>query len=56
MTANTKTPDSKRQIEKFRDAAREVETNDDEKAFDAIVKKIAKAPPPNDDKPKKANG
>lgn len=44
----------KKQIDKFREAAREVETDDREEAFDAIVKKIAKAPPPKDDKPRKA--
>ena len=41
------------QYQKFKDAAREVETDDRESAFDAIVKKIAKAPPPKDDKPPK---
>jgi hypothetical protein len=41
----------KTQREKFEAAAREVETDDREEAFDAIVKKIAKAPPPRDDKP-----
>lgn len=45
---------SKSQLEKFKEAAREVETDDREEAFDAIVKKIAKAPPPKDDKPRKA--
>ena len=46
-----------REREKFEDAAREVETNDREKAFDAIVNEIAKASPPKDDKPpKKAAG
>lgn len=46
----------KTQREKFEEAAREVETNDDEKAFDAIVKKIAKATPPSVDKPPKKAG
>jgi hypothetical protein len=41
---------SKSQVDKFREAAREVETDDREEAFDAIVKKIAKAPPPKDNK------
>lgn len=45
--------DNKSQVEKFRDAAREVETDDRETAFDAVLKKIAKAPPPKDDKPPK---
>jgi hypothetical protein len=43
----------KKQIDKFKEAAREVEATDDEKAFDAIVKKIAKSPPLEDDKPPK---
>lgn len=42
------------QYQKFKDAAREVETDDREEAFDAIVKRIAKTPPPKDDKPQKA--
>jgi hypothetical protein len=41
----------KNQIDKFREAARELETDDSEEAFDAKLKKIAKAPPP-----KPANG
>ena len=39
------------QIEKFKQAARELETDDREEAFDANLKKIAKAPPPKSDKP-----
>jgi len=46
--------DDKKQIDKFREAARQHETDDSEEAFDAIVKKIAKAPPPKHDKPNKA--
>ena len=42
------------QIEKFKEAAREVETDDREEAFDAIVKKIAKSPTQEGDPPKKA--
>ncbi|RWE75954.1 hypothetical protein [Mesorhizobium sp.] len=34
----------KSQIEKFRDAARELETDQSEAAFEADVQKIAKAP------------
>jgi hypothetical protein len=49
----TRPPAQKSQIEKFEEAAREVETDDREEAFDAIVKKIAKVPPPKDDKPPK---
>ena len=41
------------QLDKFKQAARELETDDSEEAFDAMVKKIAKAPPPKDDKPTK---
>jgi hypothetical protein len=37
------------QVDKFREAARELQTDDSEKSFDAIVKKIAK-PPAKDDK------
>lgn len=49
----TTTDERKSQIDKFREAAIEVETDDREEAFDAIVKKIAKSPPPKDDKPPK---
>ena len=38
------TAKEKSQVDKFREAAREVETDDREEAFDAIVKKIAKTP------------
>jgi hypothetical protein len=41
----------KTQREKFEEAARELEADDSEEAFDAKLKKIAKAPPP---KPKGA--
>ena len=40
--------EEKSQIDKFREAARELETDDSEEAFDAKLKKIAKAPPPKD--------
>jgi hypothetical protein len=40
----------KSQIDKFKEAARELETDDSEEAFDAKLKKIAKAPPPKDEK------
>lgn len=40
----------KSQVEKFREAAREIETDDSEESFDAKLKKIAKAPPPKDEK------
>lgn len=45
-------PKEKTQREKFEEAARELETDEREEAFDALVKKIAKAPPPKSDKPK----
>jgi hypothetical protein len=32
------------QVEKFRELARELETDDDEKRFDERLKKLAKAP------------
>jgi hypothetical protein len=40
----------KPQVEKFREAARELEADDSEEAFDKKLKKIAKAPPPKTDK------
>ncbi|WP_192856766.1 hypothetical protein [Manganibacter manganicus] len=43
---------SKTQREKFEEAARDLETDDSEEAFDAKLKKIAKTPPPKDDKRK----
>lgn len=43
--------EKKSQVDKFREAARELETDDREEAFDAVVKKVAKAPPPAE-KPK----
>ncbi len=45
MTGNS----PKKQIDKFREAARELETDQSEEAFDAILKKVAKAPPPKED-------
>lgn len=43
--------DENSQLDKFRKAARELETDDDEKRFDQRLGKIAKAPPPKDQKP-----
>lgn len=43
---------AKAQLEKFRDLARELECDDDEEAFKAKLRQIAKAPPqhrPKDD-------
>ncbi|WP_292117294.1 hypothetical protein [Mesorhizobium sp.] len=39
-----------KQLEKFKEAARELETDDSEERFDRILKKVAKSPPPKDDK------
>lgn len=49
MTDDPKKP----QIEKFREKARELETDDSEEAFEALVRKIAKTPPKPAEKPKK---
>lgn len=44
----------KRQIDKFREAARELGTDDREEVFDRVLKRISKAPPAKKvDKPKK---
>jgi len=40
----------KSQLDKFREAARELETDDDEARFDEKLKRIAKSPPPSPDK------
>lgn len=40
--------EDKKQIDKFRKAARELETDQSEVAFDRALKKVAKAPPPKD--------
>ena len=37
--------------DKFRDLARELRCDEDEAAFEEKVRKVAKAPPPKDDKP-----
>ena len=43
-TTRTATPetDNRPQIDKFKEAARELETNEDEAAFDRALKKVAK--------------
>jgi hypothetical protein len=41
-----KGPKPKTQSEKFVEAARELGCDENESAFDEIVKKVAKAPPP----------
>ncbi|TPL89288.1 hypothetical protein FJ950_02735 [Mesorhizobium sp. B2-3-14] len=45
-----------RQIDKFRDLAREIETVDSEEPLNEALRKVAKTPPPRYDKPKKAGG
>jgi hypothetical protein len=42
----------KPQIDKFREAARELETDDREEVFDAALKKVAKAPAKGNPEPK----
>lgn len=44
--------DNKSQIDKFKDAARELGCDESEEAFDATLKRIAKAPPQKDGKSK----
>lgn len=41
-----KIPRATKQVEKFREAAREVETDDREKAFNDALKRVAKATGP----------
>lgn len=44
-----KTIDNKKsQVDKFKQAARELETDDDEKRFDETLGKIAKSPKPKE--------
>lgn len=38
---------SQSQLDKFKEAARELETDDSEEAFDAALKRVGKAKPPN---------
>ena len=38
---DTKKPNPQSQLDKFKEAARELETNEDEAAFDRALKKIA---------------
>ena len=46
MTEDSRESASKSQADKFREAAREAETDDREEAFDATLRRIAVAPPP----------
>lgn len=41
-----KNANAESQLDKFKDAAKELETDDRESAFDKALKKVAKAPPP----------
>lgn len=41
----------KSQSDKFREAARQIETDDDEKRFDEKLKRVAKAKPEKAEKP-----
>jgi hypothetical protein len=52
----TRTEMAKSQIDKFKEAARELEADDSEEAFDAKLKKIAKAPPPQSGSKRKESG
>ena len=47
MTAgkDTEKPNGQSQLDKFKDLARELETTEDEAAFDRALKKVAKATP-----------
>lgn len=44
------------QFDRFREAARALECDDDEARFDAKLKKVAKAPKPKDDDKAKSDG
>ena len=44
MAEMTNTP-KQSQLDKFKEAARELETNEDEAAFDRALKKVAKSAP-----------
>lgn len=46
--------DPRTQAEKFADLARELECDEDEDAFKAVVRKIAKTPPQHQPKDEKA--
>lgn len=43
-------PNTQSQLDKFKEAARELETSEDEAAFDRALKKVAKAPKSDDSK------
>jgi hypothetical protein len=54
MTPERQKEREKSQADKFREAARELETDESEESFDRVLKRVAKAPAPKDDKPKKS--
>lgn len=45
-----------RQIDKFKEAARELETDQSEEAFDRALRKVTKAPHPKDEKSTRNEG
>lgn len=47
---------SHKQVEKFIDAARKLDVDDDERRFDAILKRVAKSPPPKPERGAKKTG
>lgn len=51
MTAGKETekPNAQSQLDKFKEAARELETNEDEAAFDRVLKKVARSKTAADD-------
>ena len=53
MPSNSAESAGKSQSDKFKDLARELETDDSEDRFDDALRKIAKSPPPKDGKPDK---
>lgn len=44
------TKDSKKQLERFKEAARELETDDDEERFNERLKRLVKQKPKDDEK------
>jgi hypothetical protein len=44
--------EQKSQSDKFKEAARDLDCNPSEAAFDQTLKKLSEAPPPKDKKPK----
>lgn len=44
---------SKRQLDKFKEAARELQCDEDEQAFEKRLKEVGTSPPPMPNKPKR---